>query len=69
MTLQLSLATLRAVEAAARQRSYVLGVVPRLVFLRGDAVQWNPGDDWCVAGEVLTAPPEPTGTGWAISGR
>lgn len=47
----------------------VLGAVPRLVFLRGGAVQWNPGDDWCDAGELLVTPPAPTGTGWAISGQ
>lgn len=47
----------------------VLGAVPRLVYLRGAAVQWNPADDWCAAGELLTAAPEPTGTGWAISGQ
>ena len=46
----------------------MLGAVPRLVHLRGDAVQWNPGDDWCDAGELLVAPPA-TGTGWAISGQ
>jgi len=47
----------------------VLGAVPRLVHLRGDAVQWNPGDDWCDAGELLAAHPEPTDTRWAISGQ
>lgn len=51
------------------RRWSVLGAVPRLVFLRGPAVQWNPADDWCSAGELLTATPEPTGTGWAISGQ
>ncbi|MCV7382224.1 hypothetical protein H7K14_00070 [Mycolicibacter longobardus] len=51
------------------RRWSVLGAVPRLVFLRGDAVQWNPADDWCTAGELLTAAPEPTNTGWAISGQ
>jgi len=47
----------------------VLGAVPRLVHLRGDAVQWNPGDDWCDAGELIVAPPKLTGTSWAISGQ
>lgn len=47
----------------------VLGAVPRLVHLRGDAVQWNPGDDWCDAGELLAAHPEPGDTQWAISGQ
>jgi hypothetical protein len=47
----------------------VLGAVPRLVYLRGDAVQWNPGDDWCDAGELLAAHPEPNNTAWTISGQ
>jgi hypothetical protein len=25
----------------------------RLLWLRGEGVQWNPGDDGCVAGELL----------------
>lgn len=59
------------IEALLLERRWsVLGAVPRLVFLRGAAVQWNPADDWCTAGELLTAAPEPTGTtGWAISGQ
>lgn len=58
------------IEALLLERRWaMLGAVPRLVFLRGDAVQWNPGDDWCDAGELLVAPPAPTGTGWAISGQ
>lgn len=51
------------------RRWSVLGAVPRLVYLRGDAVQWNPADDWCTAGELLAAAPELTSTGWSISGR
>ncbi|HTZ14452.1 MAG TPA: hypothetical protein VMC78_12685 [Mycobacterium sp.] len=52
------------------RRWAVLGAVPRLVILlKGDAVQWNPGDDWCDAGELLAALPEPLDPGWAISGQ
>jgi hypothetical protein len=51
------------------RRWAVLGSVPHLVYLRGSAVQWNPGDDWCDAGELLSAEPEPADTGWAISGQ
>lgn len=51
------------------RRWAVLGAVPRLVYLRGDAAQWNPGDDWCDAGEVLAAEPKPADAGWAITGQ
>jgi hypothetical protein len=58
------------IEALLLERRWaVLGGVPRLVYLRGDAVQWNPGDDWCDAGELIVAPPKLTGTSWAISGQ
>jgi hypothetical protein len=49
------------------QRRAVIGVVPRLVHPRGVGVQWNPSDDWCVAGELL--PADPAGERWAISGE
>lgn len=39
------------------RRRAVLGVVPRLVSLHDVAVQWNPEDDRCVAGELLPAEP------------
>jgi hypothetical protein len=51
------------------RRWAVLGPVPRLVYLRGGAVQWNPGDDWCDAGELLAAEPKPADTTWAITGQ
>jgi len=58
------------IEALLLDRRWaVLGAVRRLVYLRGDAVQWNPVDDWCDAGELLAEPPEPTKPGWAISGE
>jgi hypothetical protein len=44
-------------------------VASRCGDLRGDAVQWNPGDDWCDAGELLAAHPEPNNTAWTISGQ
>lgn len=49
------------------QRRAVLGVVPRLVVLRGVGVQFNPSDHLCVAGELLAA--EPVDDRWAIKGR
>jgi hypothetical protein len=46
------------------RRWAVLGPVPRLVYLRNGGVQWNPGDDWCDAGELLAAEPkQPTRVG------
>jgi hypothetical protein len=45
------------------------GPVPRLVYLREGGVQWNPGDDWCDAGELLAAEPKPADTVWAITGQ
>jgi hypothetical protein len=51
------------------RRWAVLGPVPRLVHLRDGGVQWNPGDDWCDAGELLAAEPKPADTGWAITGQ
>jgi hypothetical protein len=51
------------------RRWAVLGLVRRLVYLRDGAVQWNPGDDWCDAGELLAAEPTPADTGWAITGQ
>lgn len=68
------LATMLAADAAEieahllDQRRGVLGAVPRLVKLFGAAgVQWSPGDDWCVAGELLAV--EPIGSRWEISGE
>ena len=50
------------------QRRAVLGPVPRLVApYRETGVQWNPGDHWCVAGELLAA--EPVDSRWAIRGE
>jgi hypothetical protein len=51
------------------RRWAVLGPVARLVYLRDGAVQWNPGDDWCDAGELLAAEPKPADKGWAITGQ
>lgn len=60
----------KEIEAQLLERRWaVLGGVTRLVYLRGDAVQWNPADDWCDAGELIVAPPKLTGTSWAISGQ
>ena len=49
------------------ERQAVLGVVTRLVYLRGAGVQWNPSDHLCVAGELLAA--EPAGPSWVIKGE
>jgi hypothetical protein len=48
-------------------RRAVLGAMPRLVKPYGAGVQWQPADNWCVAGELL--PAEPVGPGWAIRGE
>jgi hypothetical protein len=45
------------------QTRAVLGVVPRLVKPFRAGVQWQPGDHWCVAGELLAA--EPAGERWS----
>jgi hypothetical protein len=45
----------------------VLGVVPRLVHLRSTGVIWAPGDDRCVAGELLAT--QAVGSTWRIAGR
>lgn len=49
------------------KRQAILGAVPRLVHLHGAGVQWNPVDDWCVAGELLAA--QPVDDLWAIKGE
>ena len=49
------------------QSAAVLCAVPRLVYLRGAGVQWNPSDDRCVAGELLSA--QPIDESWAIKGE
>jgi hypothetical protein len=45
----------------------VLGVVPRLVHLRGAGVIWAPADHRCVAGELLAV--QAAGTTWRIRGQ
>lgn len=57
----------RIAEMLLDERRAVLGVVNRLVHLRGLGVQWNPGDHLCVVGEVLCA--EPAGSDWRLSGE
>lgn len=44
----------------------VLGVVPRLLHARGDGVQWAPGDNLSIAGELLVT--EPTNAAWGMRG-
>ncbi len=45
-------------------RRAVLGVTRRLLYRRAAGVQWDPGDNLCLAGEVLVEP----GSAWALSG-
>jgi hypothetical protein len=55
-------------ELLVDQRRAVLGVVPQLVKPHHEAgIQWNPGDHWCVAGELLAA--EPVDSRWRIKGE
>jgi hypothetical protein len=49
------------------EQAAVLGAVPRLLHLRGRGVQWAPGDDMCMAGEILTL--QATTASWALKGR
>jgi hypothetical protein len=51
------------------RRRAVLGDVPRLIYLRGDGVQWNPSDHLCTVGELLAGETEPGDRSWAIKGR
>lgn len=51
------------------QEGTVIGAVPRLVYLRGEGVQWNPSDDRCFAGDLVPADLDFDGTGWAIKGE
>lgn len=44
----------------------VLGAVPSLLHRRGAGVQWNPADDFCVAGELLAA--TSWSSRWALRG-
>jgi hypothetical protein len=48
-------------------RHAVLGIAPQLVRPYRDGVKWDPVDDLCVAGELLTV--EPTGAEWALRGE
>lgn len=50
----------------SRRDRAVLGIRPRLLWRWRDVVQWNPGDDACLAGEVLA---EAGGGGWSVGGR
>ncbi len=45
----------------------VLGNVEQLVLPQRSAGTWNPGDHWCVAGQLLAA--DPVDSRWAIRGR
>lgn len=49
------------------QRRGVLGNVPRLASAYRDGVKWDPSDHFCVAGELIAAPP--FGRNWAIKGE
>ncbi|MCA2250817.1 hypothetical protein JF729_23845 [Mycobacterium intracellulare] len=49
------------------ERRAVLGTVPQLVRPHRPAGTWNPGDHWCLAGELL--PAEPVDKCWAIRGQ
>ena len=44
-----------------------LGTVEQLVLPQGSAGKWNPGDHWCVAGQLLAV--DPVDSRWAIRGR
>jgi hypothetical protein len=58
-----------AVEALlAGTEHAALGVVPRLVHLRGEGIQVSPADDRCVAGEVLVDEPGDARS-WALRVR
>jgi hypothetical protein len=48
-------------------RRAVLGAVPQLVRPNNAAGVWNPGDHWCLAGQLLAA--EPVDSRWAIRGE
>lgn len=50
-----------------KQRRAVLGIVPRLVYAYRAGVKWDPEDDLCLAGELLTG--EATGSTWALKGE
>jgi len=41
-------------------------VWPKLLWPWRDVVQWNPGDDLCIAGAVLA---QGAGNGWSVTGR
>lgn len=45
----------------------VLGTVEQLVLPHRSAGTWNPGDHWCVAGQLLAV--DPVDSRWAIRGR
>jgi len=57
----------RIAEMLLDERRAVLGVVDRLIHLRGAGVQWNPSDHLCAVGEVLCS--EPVGHHWRMSGE
>ena len=57
----------RFAELLLDQRRAVLGVVNRLVHVRGSGVQWAPSDHMCVVGEVLRE--DSTGPDWGLSGE
>jgi hypothetical protein len=48
-------------------RRAVLGGVPQLVRPNNAAGVWNPGDHWCLAGQLLAV--EPVDSRWAIRGE
>jgi hypothetical protein len=54
-------------ELLAGRRNAVLGIMPRLLCLRGGGVQWMPGDNMCMAGQVQCS--VGTGSGWRLSGE
>jgi len=57
----------RIAERLLDQERAVLGIVNRLIHLRGVGVQWNPSDHMCVVGEVLRG--EAPGKDWRLSGE
>jgi hypothetical protein len=48
-------------------RRAVLGVTDKLLFPRGDGVQWNPSDQLCLTGQVLVRPAP--STTWTLAGQ
>jgi hypothetical protein len=54
-------------ETLLDDRHAVLGVVDKLLYPRGDGVQWNPGDQLCMTGQILVQPI--SSSTWTLSGQ